>query len=165
MGLFSGIIIETSWWGYYWDHTDNSCCSLCCMTFGVCTDLCLFPFMLRYYLFIVSLFSLHADSCIWLYLNDMFYTRFPSQDSGLFGPNPWEILAPPSKYISNKVSGQPNPWRKSCEGKSCDGNWELVVFGLISIIRTTIIRITFINNNNNSKETTTTNDNNSIHTN
>ena len=22
-----------------------------------------------------------------------------------------------------KVSGQPNPWKKSCEGKYCDGNW------------------------------------------
>ena len=35
------------------------------------------------------------------------YTQFPSQDSGLFGPNPWKILAPPSNYLSNKVSGQP----------------------------------------------------------
>ena len=22
-----------------------------------------------------------------------------------------------------KVSGQPNPWTKSCEGECCDGNW------------------------------------------
>ena len=28
------------------------------------------------------------------------YTQFPSQDSGLFGPNPWKILAPPSNYLS-----------------------------------------------------------------
>ena len=30
------------------------------------------------------------------------YTRFPSQDSGIFGANPWNILAPPSNYLSNK---------------------------------------------------------------
>ena len=30
------------------------------------------------------------------------YTQFPSQDSGLFGPNSWKILAPPSNYLSNK---------------------------------------------------------------
>ena len=51
----------------------------------------------------------------------MHYTQFPSQDSGLFGPNPWKILVPPSNYLSKKVSGQPNPWKRSCEGKSCDG--------------------------------------------
>ena len=28
------------------------------------------------------------------------FTQFPSQDSGLFGPNPWKILAPPSNYLS-----------------------------------------------------------------
>ena len=27
------------------------------------------------------------------------YTQFPSHDSGLFGPNPWKILAPPSNYL------------------------------------------------------------------
>ena len=30
------------------------------------------------------------------------YTQFPSQDSGIFGPNPWKILAPPSNYLSTK---------------------------------------------------------------
>ena len=34
-------------------------------------------------------------------------TQFPSQDSGLFGPNPLEILAPPSNCLSKKASGQP----------------------------------------------------------
>ena len=42
--------------------------------------------------------------------NSGIYTQFPSQDSGLFGPNPWKVLAPPSNYLSKKVSGQPNPW-------------------------------------------------------
>ena len=51
------------------------------------------------------------------------YTQFPSQDSGLFGPNPWKIFAPPTNYLAKMVSGQPNPWNKSCEGESCDGNW------------------------------------------
>ena len=35
-------------------------------------------------------------------LQGAFYTQFPSQDAGLFGPNPWNILAPPSNYISTK---------------------------------------------------------------
>ena len=29
------------------------------------------------------------------------YTQFAIQDSCLFGPNPWKILAPPSNYLSN----------------------------------------------------------------
>ena len=30
------------------------------------------------------------------------YTQFAIQDSRLFGPNPWTILAPPSNYLSKK---------------------------------------------------------------
>ena len=30
------------------------------------------------------------------------YTQFAIQDSRLFGPNPWKILAPPSSYLSKK---------------------------------------------------------------
>ena len=30
------------------------------------------------------------------------YTQFAIQDSGLFGPNPRKILAPPSNYLSKK---------------------------------------------------------------
>ena len=30
------------------------------------------------------------------------YTQFAIQDSRLFGPNPWKILAPPSNYLSKK---------------------------------------------------------------
>ena len=30
------------------------------------------------------------------------YTQFQSQDSGLFGPNPWKVLAPSSNYLSKK---------------------------------------------------------------
>ena len=52
-----------------------------------------------------------------------YYTQFPSQDSGLFGPNPWKVLAPPSSYLSRFKLFGPNPWNKSLEGKSCDGNW------------------------------------------
>ena len=41
------------------------------------------------------------------------YTQFAIQDSGLFGPNPWKILAPPSNYLSKRsCSGQRNPWKK-----------------------------------------------------
>ena len=43
----------------------------------------------------------------------IYYTQFAIQDSRLFGPNPWKVLAPPSNYLSKKVSGQPNPWNKS----------------------------------------------------
>ena len=54
---------------------------------------------------------------------DIPYTQFAIQDSGLFGPNPWKILAPPSNYLSKKVSGQPNPWNKSWIVNSCYVNW------------------------------------------
>ena len=30
----------------------------------------------------------------------LIYTQFAIQDSCLFGPNPWKILAPPSNYLS-----------------------------------------------------------------
>ena len=30
------------------------------------------------------------------------YTQFAIQDSGLFGPDPWKILAPPSNYLSKQ---------------------------------------------------------------
>ena len=30
------------------------------------------------------------------------YTQFAIQDSRLFGPNPWKIVAPPSNYLSKK---------------------------------------------------------------
>ena len=51
------------------------------------------------------------------------YTQFAIQDSRLFGPNPRKVLAPPSNYLSKKVSRQPNPWRKSWYVKSCYANW------------------------------------------
>ena len=41
------------------------------------------------------------------------YPQFPSQDSGLFGPNPWKILAPPSKYLSTKGFWATQPLDKS----------------------------------------------------
>ena len=63
----------------------------------------------------------------WCWLIDFFIIffiiHFPSRDSGLFGPNPWNILAPPSNYLSRFKLFGPNPWNKSCEGKYCDGNW------------------------------------------
>ena len=37
------------------------------------------------------------------------YTRSPLEDSRLFGPNPWKILAATNE---NDISEQPSPWRK-----------------------------------------------------
>ena len=38
-------------------------------------------------------------------------TRSPLEDSRLFGPSPWKILA--TTYEQKKVPEQPGPWRKS----------------------------------------------------
>ena len=39
-------------------------------------------------------------------------TQFPSHDSGLFGPNPLKILAPPSNYLSKKGFWATQPLEK-----------------------------------------------------
>ena len=57
------------------------------------------------------------------------HTQFAIQDSRLFGPNPWKILAPPSNYLSKKVSGQLDPWTKYWIVNSCYANW-VYPFGL-----------------------------------
>ena len=61
---------------------------------------------------------------IYIYIYNCITIQF---QSCLFGPNPWKILAPPQTTYQTKVSGQPNPWEKSCEGKSCDGNWVYMI--------------------------------------
>ena len=44
------------------------------------------------------------------------YTRSPLQDSRLFGPRPWKVLATTYDKTKKKtISEQPRPWRKSCE--------------------------------------------------
>ena len=47
------------------------------------------------------------------------YTRSPLEDSRLFGPSPWKILAATNE---KNISEQPSPWRKSCERESCYGD-------------------------------------------
>ena len=47
------------------------------------------------------------------------YTRSPLEDSRLFGPGPWKILAATNE---KKVPEQPSPWRKSCKRESCYGD-------------------------------------------
>ena len=49
----------------------------------------------------------------------MIYTRSPLEDSRLFGPSPWKILATTYEQI---ISEQPSPWRKSSKRKSCYGD-------------------------------------------
>ena len=56
------------------------------------------------------------------------YTQFPSQDSGLFGPNPWKVLAPMSNYLSNNGFWATQPLEKVLRGKMLW--WELGVFSL-----------------------------------
>ena len=41
-----------------------------------------------------------TERCLWSFF--LGYTQFAIQDSRLFGPNPWKILAPPSNYLSTK---------------------------------------------------------------
>ena len=57
-------------------------------------------------------------SLSWI-INIPVYTQSPLQDSRLFGPRPWKILAATNE---KKVPEQPRPWRKSCEGESCYGD-------------------------------------------
>ena len=47
------------------------------------------------------------------------YTRSPLEDSRLFGPSPWKILAATNE---KNISEQPSPWRKSSKRKSCYGD-------------------------------------------
>ena len=48
------------------------------------------------------------------------YTRSPLEDSRLFGPSPWKILAATNE---KDISEQPSPWRKSSKRESCYGDW------------------------------------------
>ena len=47
------------------------------------------------------------------------YTRSPLEDSRLFGPSPWKILA---ATYEQKITEQPSPWRKSSKRESCYGD-------------------------------------------
>ena len=47
------------------------------------------------------------------------YTRSPLEDSRLFGPSPWKILA---TTYEKTISEQPSPWRKSSKRESCYGD-------------------------------------------
>ena len=49
------------------------------------------------------------------------YTRSPLEDSRLFGPSPWKILAATGE---KDISEQPSPWRKSSKRESCYGDRE-----------------------------------------
>ena len=44
------------------------------------------------------------------------YTRSPLEDSRLFGPSPWKILAATNE---KDISEQPSPWRTSSKRESC----------------------------------------------
>ena len=54
-----------------------------------------------------------------LYYSTLEYTRSPLEDSRLFGPSPWKILASTKE---NHISEQPSPWRKSSKRESCYGD-------------------------------------------
>ena len=49
----------------------------------------------------------------------MYYTRSLLEDSRLFGPSPWKILAATNE---KDISEQPSPWRKSSKRESCYGD-------------------------------------------
>ena len=50
------------------------------------------------------------------------YTRSPLEDSRLFGPSPWKILATTYEQNENNISEQPSPWRNSSTRESCYGD-------------------------------------------
>ena len=54
------------------------------------------------------------------------YTRSPFEDSRLFGPSPWKILATTNE---KDISEQTSPWRKSSKRKSCYGDRVYVCHG------------------------------------
>ena len=45
------------------------------------------------------------------------YTQFAIQDSRLFGPNPWKILAPPSNYLSTKGFWAAQPLKRMLDSE------------------------------------------------
>ena len=45
------------------------------------------------------------------------YTQFAIQDSCLFGPNPWKVLAPPSNYLSKKSFWATQPLEQILDSK------------------------------------------------
>ena len=47
------------------------------------------------------------------------YTRSAIEDSRLFGPSPWKVLAATN---DKDISEQPSPWRKSSKRESCYGD-------------------------------------------
>ena len=69
------------------------------------------------------------------------YPRSPLQDSRLFGPSPWKILA----AINEKdISEQPSPWRKSSKRESCYGDrcsCQLLLICIVVIISVSIMLI------------------------
>ena len=61
-----------------------------------------------------------------------FVHQIPLTRLGSFRTQPLEHLSAAVKLpINRKVSGQPNHWEKSCEGKYCDGNWVYVLLWLL----------------------------------
>ena len=59
--------------------------------------------------------------CIYLFVHVFMlaYTRSPLEDSRLFGPSPWKVLA---TTYEKTISEQPSPWRKSSKRESCYGD-------------------------------------------
>ena len=57
------------------------------------------------------------------------YTRSPLEDSRLFGPSPWKILA--TTYERKTISEQRSPWRKSSKRESCYGDRVYVIAGAV----------------------------------
>ena len=73
------------------------------------------------YIYTLSIILLDSHHCVHriVFLLAQSYTRSPLEDSRLFAPSPWKILAATNeKYLSE----QPSPWRKSSKRKSCYGD-------------------------------------------
>ena len=75
--------------------------------------------MFRYYTYTYTYIHIHAYTCAYIYIYNLYvslfacYTRSPLEDSLLFGPSPWKILAATNEQ---DMSEQPSPWRNLLSG-------------------------------------------------
>ena len=96
--------------------------SLCVLLIGIIVYIYIYIYIHIYiYIYIhtyIPIYTIYTYTHIPIYLY-MHYTRSPLEDSRLFGPSPWKILATTYKET---ISEQPSPWRKSSKRESCYGD-------------------------------------------
>ena len=90
-----------------------------CMCMCMCMRMCMCMYVYIYIYIYMYTYTVRTSRRRSAPVHPIPITRFRS-----FRTQPLENLSAAVKLpIKKKVSGQPNPWKKSCEGKYCDGNW------------------------------------------